>query len=81
MARKLNVGLSTIVDFLAEKGFEVESSPNSKVTGEQFTMLSREFAASAHEKEEASGLTIGTKIEPETEVKPAEPTIIPRKEE
>ncbi|MEM9856357.1 MAG: translation initiation factor IF-2 [Bacteroidota bacterium] len=81
VARKLNVGLSTIVDFLAEKGFEVESSPNSKVTGEQFTMLSREFAASAHEKEEASGLTIGTKIEPETEVKPTEPTIKPRKEE
>ncbi|MEQ8926489.1 MAG: translation initiation factor IF-2 [Fulvivirga sp.] len=61
VARKLNVGLSTIVDFLADKGFEVESSPNAKVTGEQFSMLSREFADSAHEKEEASGLSIGTK--------------------
>jgi len=61
VARKLNVGRSTIVDFLADKGFEVDSSPNSKVTGEQFTMLSKEFAASASEKEEASGLTIGTK--------------------
>ena len=81
MARKLNVGLSTIVDFLAEKGFEVDSSPNSKVTGEQFSMLSREFAASAHEKEEASGLTIGTKMETEPEVKPAEPVVKPRKEE
>ncbi|MEM6359548.1 MAG: translation initiation factor IF-2 [Bacteroidota bacterium] len=81
VARKLNVGLSTIVDFLAEKGFEVDSSPNSKVTGEQFSMLSREFAASAHEKEEASGLTIGTKMETEPEVKPAEPVVKPRKEE
>lgn len=61
VARKLNVGLSTIVDFLADKGFEVESSPNAKVTSEQFTMLSREFADSASEKEEASGLSIGTK--------------------
>lgn len=61
VARKLNVGLSTIVDFLAEKGFEVESSPNGKITGEQFSMLSREFAESASEKEEASGLSIGTK--------------------
>lgn len=61
VARKLNVGLSSIVDFLAEKGFEVESSPNGKVTGEQFSMLSREFAESASEKEEASGLSIGTK--------------------
>ncbi|MEM9297276.1 MAG: translation initiation factor IF-2 [Bacteroidota bacterium] len=81
VARKLNVGLSTIVDFLAEKGFEVDSSPNSKVTGEQFSMLSREFAASAHEKEEASGLTIGTKMDTEPEVKPAEPVVKPRKEE
>ena len=61
VARKLNVGLTTIVDFLADKGFEVESSPNAKVTGEQFSMLSREFADSASEKEEASGLSIGTK--------------------
>lgn len=61
VARKLNVGLSTIVDFLAEKGFEVESSPNAKINGEQFVMLSREFAESASEKEEASGLSIGIK--------------------
>ncbi|MEM6523274.1 MAG: translation initiation factor IF-2 [Bacteroidota bacterium] len=81
VARKLNVGLSTIVDFLAEKGFEVDSSPNSKVTGEQFAMLSREFAASAHEKEEASGLTIGTKIEPDPEPQAAEPVVKPRKQE
>ncbi len=80
MARKLNVGLSTIVDFLAAKGFEVDSSPNSKVTSEQFSMLSKEFAASAHEKEEASGLTIGTKLETEAEV-PKAPTVKPRKEE
>lgn len=61
VARKLNVGRTTIVDFLADKGFEVDSSPNSKVTAEQFSMLSKEFASSASEKEEASGLTIGTK--------------------
>jgi len=61
VARKLNVGRTTIIDFLADKGFEVDSSPNSKVTAEQFGMLSKEFAASASEKEEASGLTIGTK--------------------
>ena len=60
-ARKLNVGRSTIVDFLSDKGFEVDSSPNSKISGEQYAMLAKEFAASASEKEEASHLTIGTK--------------------
>ena len=60
VARKLNVGRTTIIDFLSDKGFEVDSSPNSKITEEQFDMLSKEFADSAQEKEEASGLTIGS---------------------
>ena len=60
-ARKLNVGLSTITDFLSNKGFEVDSKPNSKISEEQFNMLAKEFASSAMEKEEASGLTIGKK--------------------
>ncbi|HCX24239.1 MAG: translation initiation factor IF-2 [Flammeovirgaceae bacterium] len=61
VARKLNVGRGTILDYLSGKGYEVDSSPNSKITQEQYSLLSREFASSAMEKEEASGLTIGTK--------------------
>lgn len=61
VARKLNVGSTTITDFLANKGFEVDSSPNSKITREQYYMLAKEFESSALDKEEASGLTIGKK--------------------
>lgn len=60
-ARKLNVGLSTIAEFLETKGYEVDSKPNAKISQEQFEILSKEFASSAIEKEEASGLTIGKK--------------------
>ncbi|NJM26933.1 MAG: hypothetical protein HC859_17130 [Bacteroidia bacterium] len=60
-ARKLNVGVPTILEFLEKKGHEVESNPNAKLSPEQFNLLSKEFAASATEKMEASGLTIGTK--------------------
>lgn len=60
-ARKLNVGHNTILDFLAKKGFEVENNPNAKLTPEMFNLLSREYASSATEKIEASGLTIGAK--------------------
>ena len=63
VARKLNVGRTTILDFLSEKGFEVDKSPNAKIDAEQFALLSREFAASAHDREEASELVIGTKPE------------------
>ncbi len=59
VARKLNVGISTIVDSMAKKGFEVENNPNSKINMEQFNMLAKEFKSSAMEKEEASHLSIG----------------------
>ncbi|HKZ38092.1 MAG TPA: hypothetical protein VJ184_10595, partial [Chryseolinea sp.] len=73
-ARKLNVGHNTILDFLLKKGFEVENNPNAKLTPEQVTLLSKEFASSATEKLEASGLSIGVKhsdshLETEKEVK------------
>ncbi|HEY5826476.1 MAG TPA: translation initiation factor IF-2 N-terminal domain-containing protein, partial [Cyclobacteriaceae bacterium] len=60
-SRKLNVGHNTILEFLAKKGFSVENNPNAKLSPDQFAMLSKEFAASASEKIEASNLTIGTK--------------------
>ncbi len=60
-ARKLNVGHNTILDFLTKKGFEVENNPNAKLTPEQIALLSKEFASSATEKLEASGLSIGVK--------------------
>ena len=61
VARKLNVGTSTIADHLAHKGFKIDNKPNTKITMEQFEMLSKEFASSAMDKEEALGLTIGKK--------------------
>jgi translation initiation factor IF-2 len=60
-ARKLNVGHNTILDFLMKKGFEVDNNPNAKLTPEQIALLSKEFASSATEKLEASGLSIGVK--------------------
>jgi translation initiation factor IF-2 len=73
-ARKLNVGLHTIIEFLAKKGHVVENNPNAKLTPEQYALLSKEYASSATEKLEASNLQIGVKhienvvFEPEKEV-------------
>ena len=77
-ARKLNVGHNTILDFLAKKGFEVENNPNAKLTPEQVNLLSKEFASSATEKKEASGLTIGVKHGDNANAE-AEKEIIPNK--
>lgn len=43
IAKEFNVGISTIVDFLKRKGFDVGSSPNSKVTTECYDILSKEY--------------------------------------
>lgn len=95
VARKLNVGVATIVESMAKKGFEVESNPNSKISMEHFNMLAKEFRSSAQEKEEASHLSIGkrhnenftikaeSESEPEKEIKkpePEKPTPSPREE-
>lgn len=72
-ARKLNVGLHTIIEFLAKKGHVVENNPNAKLSPEQYALLSKEYASSATEKMEASHLHIGVKhnenvvVEPEKE--------------
>lgn len=79
VARKLNVGRNTIVDFLSAKGHSVDSSPNAKINGEQYTLLAKEFAASASEKEEASHLTIGTK-HAEDLIAKAPPVVEPKAE-
>ncbi|MCC5921891.1 MAG: translation initiation factor IF-2 [Cyclobacteriaceae bacterium] len=73
VARKLNVGIQTIAEFLQKKGFEVESSPNSKISSEQYSMLEKEYQGSAQEKKEASDLKIGTSKHAEPEVEKAKP--------
>ena len=44
VTRDLNVGITTVVEFLQKKGFTVESNPNTKITDEQFEMLRNEFS-------------------------------------
>ncbi len=59
VAQELNVGTSTIVDFLSGKGFDVENKPTSKITDEMQALLHREFQKSIDIKEQAEKLTIG----------------------
>lgn len=58
-ARKLNVGTTTIVTFLAVRGLKVENKPHAKITLDQFDVLAKEFAGAATDKEEASEIAIG----------------------
>ena len=44
VTRDLNVGISTVVDFLQKKGITIEANPNTKITEEQYAMLVKEFS-------------------------------------
>ncbi|WP_162054970.1 translation initiation factor IF-2 [Pontibacter pamirensis] len=61
VATTLNIGTSTIVDYLSAKGFDVENKPTTKITAEQFGMLAKEYASSMQDKQEAEEINIGKK--------------------
>ncbi len=50
-AGELNVGMSTLVEFLASKEVSIDASPNTKLTPEQYAVLRVEFAADQSLKE------------------------------
>jgi len=52
-AKDLNIGIDRAVEALSRKGIAVENKPTTKLTGEQVSLLEKEFAASAQDKQEA----------------------------
>jgi translation initiation factor IF-2 len=58
IARELNVGISTIVDFLQSKGQKIDSNPNSKVTDLQYDMLYSEYSSDQSIKKESERVNL-----------------------
>jgi translation initiation factor IF-2 len=57
--KELNIGMGTIVDFLATKGYKVDKQPMAKLDGDMYTALLKEFAVDKSIKEEAKQISIG----------------------
>ena len=55
-AKEFNVGKDTIVEFRAKKGFQVDSSPNTKLTADMYALLVKEYQGEKDVKEEAKRL-------------------------
>ncbi len=73
IAKELNVGTATIVDFLSQSGFEIENKPTSKLSDEMHDLLLKEFSNSMAVKEQADQIVIGDQRKPEPPVKKVEP--------
>ena len=55
-AKEFNVGKDTIVEFLAKKGFQVDPSPNTKLTADMYALLVKEYQGEKDVKNEAMKL-------------------------
>ncbi len=57
--KDFNVGLQTVVDFLSRKGHNVEAAPNTKLTDDQYELVSKEFRSDEDARNEANKLLQG----------------------
>ena len=53
IAKEFNLGISTIVEFLEKKGFEIDSNPNTKIPAESYDLLLKEFGDQITVKEKS----------------------------
>ncbi len=58
LAREFNVGISTIVDFLKKKGYDIDPNPNAKVTPEQYDLLVKEYSSDLDVKKESEKMNL-----------------------
>ena len=52
-AGELNVGISTLVEFLESKGVKIDANPNTKLESEHYEILQKEFADDQNLKEQS----------------------------
>jgi len=57
LARELNVGVSTIVEFLHKKGVEIDTNPNSKVDPDHVDLLYKQYKADITLKKETDKIS------------------------
>src|SRR5574344_1164210 len=59
--KEFNIGMGTLVEFLAKKGFEVESNPNARISAEEYSLIEKEFKKEQIVKEESKKIAIKVK--------------------
>jgi translation initiation factor IF-2 len=67
-SKEFNVGNATLVEFLATKGFSINASPMTKLTGDMYSALQLEFASDKKAKQSSEGITLSNKLKTKDEV-------------
>ncbi len=63
--RELNISLDRAVEFLKTKGFEIEASPNAKISDDEYAALDKQFSADKGKKEASKEVSEEKKKEKE----------------
>ncbi len=71
VAKQINVGTSTIVQYLSVKGHKVENNPNAKLNFEQLKLVAKEYGAESLLKD----------VSASSASKPAEEIVVPAKKQ
>jgi translation initiation factor IF-2 len=58
VAKELNVGIANIVEFLSDKGHEIDKNPNTKITPEVYDLLAREFQGDKAAKDQSQKISV-----------------------
>src|SRR5512133_1064798 len=57
-AREFNVGITTIVEFLHKKGFDLDPNPNTKLPHDAYLLLVKEYSSDISVKKESEKLIL-----------------------
>lgn len=58
VAKEINVGFTTIVDFLNKKGYKVETNPNAKISQEMYNALLVEYNIDSNIKKKSAEINL-----------------------
>jgi len=76
VAKELNVSISTISEFLKGKGHQIENNPMTKISPEQYSLLSKEYQSEKAAKEEAKQISTNSTLRVKREIAPIEPELL-----
>jgi translation initiation factor IF-2 len=74
-AKEFNLSIGTIVDHFKAKGMDIDNKPNTKLSEEQYSILTKEFQGDKSNKEEAKSIAIGKIRKDETPETVATPVV------
>lgn len=81
VARELNVGVPTLVEFLHSKGVNIDPNPNTKLESDHYDLLSKQFADDQKLKEQAKMTSVKREKRETISLRDSKPEAKPQEDE